>query len=114
MAFKLSPWWKDLITKLILIFSFFNLFKNGYLVYFCFTEFNSDKNPMVPEVMANYMAFPHYFLIPLWALGIWFYYSALTTKRYFEHKFWMIPTGVLVLWGVEVIIFQLSVFINPF
>lgn len=114
MDFKLSTWWKDFLTKLILIFTFFNLFKNIYLVYFCFTEFSSDNNPIIPENTANYMAFAHYFLILLWALGAWFYYSALTTKKYFEREFWVIPLGLFVLWGLEVIIFRLSVFINPF
>ncbi|MEM7087423.1 MAG: hypothetical protein AAF489_14650 [Bacteroidota bacterium] len=114
MAFKISLWWKDLITKLILIFAFFNVFKNMYLVYFCFAEFDSNKNPLIPDYIANYMAFPHYFLIPLWALGVWFYYTSLTTKKYFEREFWVIPTGLFVLWGLEVIVFRFSQFINPF
>jgi hypothetical protein len=114
MLFKISPWWKDLITKVILIFTFFNLCKNIYLVYFCFSEFSSHKNPLIPEFVAKQMAFPHFFQILLWAVGIWFYYSALTTKKYYEREFWIIPLGLLVLWGLELIIFRLSVLFNPF
>lgn len=84
------------------------------MIYFCYIEFSSNNNPIIPENLANYMAFVHYLLIPLWGLGIWFYYSALKTKKYFEREFWLIPTGLFVLWGLEAIIFRLSEFINPF
>ena len=111
MSFKISSWWKDIITKLLLLYAALKAISPVFTILQAY--FNTD-NPLIPDYLIRHMAFPNYFLIPLWAFGVWFYYSALKTKKYEEQKFWLIPISLLVFWGIETIIFRLSITFNPF
>ena len=111
MGFKLSSWWKDLITKLLLLYSAFGVLGG---VFSIIQAYFSVQNPLIPDYLAHHMAFPFYILIPLWAFGVGFYYSALKTKKYEERQFWVIPTSLLAFLGLEIIIIRFSILINPF
>ena len=111
MGFKISSWWKDLITKLLLLYA---ALKTISAVASLFYAYFDRGNPLIPDYLIRHMAFPNYFLIPLWAGGVWFYYSALKNKRYEGRQFWVIPISLLVLWGIEIIIFRLSITFNPY
>jgi hypothetical protein len=111
MGFKLSSWWKDLITKLLLLYSAFGVFGGVSTII---QAYFSVQNPLIPDYLGHHMAFPYFFLVPLWAFGVWFYYSALKTKKYQERQFWVIPVSLLAFWGLETIIIRFSIVINPF
>jgi len=111
MGFKISSWWKDLITKLLLLYAALKVISPVFTILQAY--FNTD-NPLIPDYLIWHMTFPYYFLIPLWAGGVWFYYSALKNKRYEGRQFWVIPISLLVLWGIEIIIFRLSITFNPY
>ena len=111
MGFKISSWWKDLITKLILLYA---ALKAISPVYTILQAYFNIRNPLIPDYLIWHMTYPYYFLVPLWGFGVWFYYSALKTKKYAERNFWVIPIGLIVLWGIEIIIFRASIFFNPY
>lgn len=86
-------WWKDLLVKLTLLYA---LFKIGGFLYSMYQAYYSLDNPLIPEYLSSFMAFPVYFLIPIW-MGIAFIcYRLIKRERLMKKWFPYLMIGVLV------------------
>jgi hypothetical protein len=111
MAFKLSPWWKDLITKLLLLYVAIKVIGNvvsivqGYL---------NAKNPLIPDYLVHYVAFPLYFLIALWITFFIVCLHLLRNEDRLKKWFYLVFIGILIYQLLETYVHQFLMFINPF
>ncbi|WP_461303317.1 hypothetical protein [Aureisphaera sp.] len=112
MSFRISTWWKDLLIKLVFLFS---LFKIGSYIVSIFQAYYTTRNPLIPAYLADYTAFPLYFLIAIWVLisiGSW---RLLRNEKHLKEWFYIVLIGSLFyLFLGQALLYQLLQRINPF
>ncbi|MBX2828919.1 MAG: hypothetical protein KTR22_12205 [Flavobacteriaceae bacterium] len=112
MSFQLSDWWKDLITKLLLLYS---VFKIGGNVYAIFQVHFTLENPLIPDYFKHYTSFPSYFLIPIWLIIGIISWRLIKREGLLKKWFYVYFIGTLIyIFFVEALLFQLLHYINPY
>jgi hypothetical protein len=107
----MSNWWKDFITKLLLLFAAFKVIWNivaiiqGYL--------NID-NPLIPDYLGHYIAFPLYFLIAIWAVCFIICFQLIKNKDRLEKWFYPVLIIMVLYQFFEIYVYQFLTSINPY
>ena len=72
--------------------------------------FNLD-NPLIPDYLIYYIAFPLYFFIPIFSLILWYCIRSLTSKEYNKK---VIFTFVIICYLFEAHIYKFIQDFNPY
>ncbi len=107
-----SPFhWKRITTFVILIYGALKF--SGHFYSIIFAHYTSD-NPLIPEYLDNYIAFPHYFFIPLWGVALWLGWLFYRRGHYKTQRFWYIVIGLVFMMLLEGTLYQLLMKFNPY
>ncbi len=109
--FKLSMWWKDLITKLCVLYCVFQVVARFLQVISFFIDL---KNPLIPSGLKYYASFPNFLLIPFWAIGAYLFWKFLSKQDVLAYRFWFIPSLMLAMFTLCTVITLLAFEFNPF
>ncbi|WP_033959161.1 hypothetical protein [Psychroserpens jangbogonensis] len=99
------------ITIVILLYSilmFFNYIEN--LAGFVF----KPKNPLIPEYLTYYIAFPAYFILPFFLVVILICIRFLKTKQYQFHVVFFLFGMVFLFFIFQWKIYEYLMHINPY
>ena len=112
MTFRLSGRRKKVILKLLLIFS---LSKAVWYVYSIFQAYHGLSNPLIPDYLANFIAFPLYFLIADWLVISYLSWKLIRKEELLRTWFYHVFIGSLVyLFIGQALVYQLLQQINPY
>lgn len=109
---KLSIWWKDLILKISLLFVTYKVIASFYAIYKAFRTI--DKNPLIPDVLYKYVAFPYYFLTPIWIILFVVLLQLIIKEHLILKWFWVVMIGVVVFEFSEFYLYYLLCLVSPY
>lgn len=108
---KLSIWWKDAITKLFFLYVVFLFFLQIYGIYQSYTTLDS---PLIPESLSSYIAFPLYFLLVIWGIGIFIFWRFIKNEAIQKNMFWVIPITLVGLMFIARLLYYVIMKFNPY
>ncbi len=85
----------------------------SYSISFVQSYFNID-NPLIPDYLTYYIAFPLYFFIPIFSFILWYCIRSLKSKDYNKKITFMIFGFVIVFYFFEVHIYKFIQEFNPY
>jgi len=94
---------------------FLSIFKIGASLYALFTTYYSaQNNPLIPKYLVNYVAFPQYFLIPLWLAVFIMSWRLIRNETKLNTWFLHFFIGTLCFLFSEYWIYSLLMAVNPY
>ncbi len=107
----MNIWWKDLITKLLLLFA---AFKVIWDIVAIFQAYLNIDNPLIPDYLGHYIAFPLYFLIAIWTVFAFLCFRLIGNENQLKKWFYPVLIGMVVYQSFEFYLYQFLLVINPY
>jgi len=107
---NLKSWLPELALRTLRVIAIGFMLLNGWSVY---KAFEKDGNPLIPDTIPHYIAFPHFCIISFYGAVMYIIWKFL--KAHYESKHWWIPVVIVFFFEFfKFYIYGFLMWINPF
>ncbi len=104
-------WWRDAIAKLIFLYVVLQFLRQLYSIY---KAHWIQVNPILPEILSDYIAFPHYFFICYWVVAVFLFCKFTKDETLQLQRFWVIPLSLVAFLFGNFFLYLFLMKINPY
>ena len=109
---KLNDWWKDVLVKIVLVYS---LFRVAVCVSSIVQIFLKKSSPLIPDHLYKYISFSNCFLIAIWLLILFLSFKLIRSEKLLKKWFMHLFIGTIIYqFLVEIYLYRALGLINPY